>query len=371
PPTSDDVDANTAVAAEKGRDEVAFSQDTPASAVEAASPASDDRLPGSAAVQANNSLLLPSQNVEVEATAASAARAAAAAAGGNTDAAGDSRLPAFLRDLCASPDPRADVLARWQLLERDEAARVGMAYRARGPADPFSASVGITAGTRNRYPNIWPFNDNRVQLAAADVTAAATSDPNDHDPASDYINASFPLSQPPRSPAVSPPSVALMAPPSHYIATQAPLQATFEAFWQMAWDHDVRVILMLCELSGRTAAYWPSAAPPPPALDADAVSFICGPGITTARNTHRRRYRYTTATTTAGPAATAVSSRVVAHIHYTAWPDTTVPAHLDELLALRFLVAQVRAAVEPPLQQPERPILVHCSAGCGRTGAYI
>ncbi|KAJ1553331.1 hypothetical protein HK405_008232, partial [Cladochytrium tenue] len=518
PPTSDDVDANTEVAAEKGRDEVADSQDTPASAVGAASPApppapalsrfdhivlydadserlpdnspiallgakfarertllgrsttmgwlkggfkafverygdlverpataSDDRSPGSAAVQANNSLLLPSQNVEVEAAAASAARAAAAAAsvidpdtslaaletygifrsGGNTDAAGDSRLPAFLRDLCASPDPRADVLARWQLLERDEAARVGMAYRARGPADPFSASVGITAGTRNRYPNIWPFNDNRVRLAAADVTAAATSDPNGQDPASDYINASFvlppfnctyfretlraalppspqPLSQLPQSPAASPLSVAVMVPPSRYIATQAPLPATFEAFWQMVWDHDVRVILMLCELSGRTAPYWPSATPPPlPTLTpsaslADPASpppatptatpvatvpptMLFGPRLSVTLLSERRvrshvylrsfrlAYTATTATTAAGPAAAAVSSRVVAHIHYTAWPDTAVPTHPDELLALRFLVAQVRAAVEPPLQQPERPILVHCSAGCGRT----
>ncbi|KAJ1567982.1 hypothetical protein HK405_004047, partial [Cladochytrium tenue] len=76
----------------------------------------------------------------------------------------------------------------------------------------------------------------------------------------------------------------------------------------------------------------------------------------------RLAYTATTATTTAGPAAAAVSSHVVVHIHYTAWTDTAVPAHPDELLASGSLSR--RSA--PPLNHRSsnrRDRFWHCSAG--------
>lgn len=64
--------------------------------------------------------------------------------------------------------------------------------------------------------------------------------------------------------------------------------------------------------------------------------------------------------------------REVTQLHWASWPDFGVPTHPSHLLAV---VDQCRSAVESsrgssPGPQPERPVLVHCSAGCGRTGTF-
>jgi len=53
--------------------------------------------------------------------------------------------------------------------------------------------------------------------------------------------------------------------------------------------------------------------------------------------------------------------RIVCQFHYTTWPDHGVPSSVQPILELVRLMRDVQAS-------EARPILVHCSAGCGRTG---
>lgn len=71
--------------------------------------------------------------------------------------------------------------------------------------------------------------------------------------------------------------------------------------------------------------------------------------------------------------------REITQLQYAAWPDFDVPTHPRHLLALiENCDAVVRASMSPTLghqqSQPsppdQRSVLVHCSAGCGRTGTF-
>ena len=59
--------------------------------------------------------------------------------------------------------------------------------------------------------------------------------------------------------------------------------------------------------------------------------------------------------------------REVVQFHFTSWPDHGVPQYATAMLAM---ICRVRRHYDN-VCEGEGPMLVHCSAGVGRTGTFI
>ncbi|KNZ78204.1 Receptor-type tyrosine-protein phosphatase zeta [Termitomyces sp. J132] len=281
-----------------------------------------------------------------------------------------------------------------------------------GNSFPFSITAGVEKGSKNRYRHIWPFEHARVKLCQ---TKREGKDAE----LDDYVNASF---------------VQPLGTTKKYIATQGPLEATFEDFWRLTWQQNVHVIVMLTQevenSMVKCGTYWADSTPATrertfgmlrvtlvskvglpgnvdlmleePLVPAAGFGFGVGAiyGIEGVRAKKQRR-RVTTIKRTfrlehrgypnAGP-------REVVQLQYLEWPDMNVPEDARGVLGL---VREVEKAVketgencESPVDRREseseghgevdplsgvarhvmggrRPVLLHCSAGVGRTGCFI
>ncbi|KAK8094091.1 hypothetical protein PG997_000776 [Apiospora hydei] len=317
-------------------------------------------------------------------------------------------LPQWLRDAAAKSDHGKTVSDKFLKIEREEQARMKEAYSAFNAASPSKANAsvslsGIEKGVKNRYKDILPFDHARVVLSGKPAGSC------------DYINASH---------------VQATRSKKRYIASQGPLPATFEDFWSVIWDQDVRVIVMLtAESEGgqlKCHPYWNDREYGPVklrplsekkvSLDIDKHKTTPAAAASQAE-AGRRRANTATALGSSNPAPPAPAQaetpfvvirkfamshsahpfapmREVTHLHYPSWPDFGVPAQPSHLLALVELAnVMQRAALpvdantiaasvatergvtpnwydEPESESNPRPMLVHCSAGCGRTGTF-
>lgn len=207
---------------------------------------------------------------------------------------------------------------------------------------------------KNRFTNILPYDHSRFKLQ-----------PVDDDEGSDYINANYvPVSLIDRlfgDKCYSKESQLIGIfhfskghnSPREFIVTQGPLHSTRDDFWRMCWESNTHAIVMLtrCYEKGREKCdqYWP--------LDTDPL-YYGDIKVQMLNNAHYPDWIVTELMVWRGN-----EQRMIRHFHFTTWPDFGV-------VPPQTLVAFVRAFRER-IKPDRRPIVVHCSAGVGRSGTFI
>uniref|UniRef100_A0A0E0J7E9 protein-tyrosine-phosphatase n=1 Tax=Oryza nivara TaxID=4536 RepID=A0A0E0J7E9_ORYNI len=183
---------------------------------------------------------------------------------------------------------------------------------------------------KNRYIDVVPFDTTRVRLKRS--TTSQTS-------SNDYINASFiKVTEDNRV--------------AKFISTQGPLAKTFDDFWEMVYEYQCPIIVMLTQFDSlKCDEYLPLRK------QREAYGKYNVKITNAKRDSHQLWLRDVMVQCNE-------SSRVhyVRHIEYPDWPDHGVPTNTDAVRQIRKWLQNT------PM---EHPIVVHCSAGIGRTGAYI
>lgn len=192
----------------------------------------------------------------------------------------------------------------------------------------------VDSSKKNRFKDICPYDNNRVVLMKMKDTD------------SDFINASY---------------IGGFAESMAYIAAQGPMPSTVDDFWHMIWVEGCGKIVMLTSLfeQGKVKCerYWPSE---------EKRTQTYGQYVVTLQKTMTRAFfkQHTLKVTKSvlqnedGDA-----SRQINHFHFTAWPDHGVPS-APAFVEFWEFVQHIPSRLPGPL-------LVHCSAGVGRTGTYI
>ncbi|KAJ2123728.1 hypothetical protein IW147_002321 [Coemansia sp. RSA 720] len=155
-----------------------------------------------------------------------------------------------------------------------------------------------------------------------------------------------------------------------YIATQGPLPATVDDFWRMVWEERSRVIVMLTKEfeTGRPKChrYWPARPGDVGVYGSLHVEFQAEAQHPDDASVIARRFLLTRP-------SMGQASMCVTHLQYTGWADHGIPENPLGVLRLRQLAHQAQAEGEQMAageQTTQIPMVVHCSAGCGRTGAF-
>ncbi|KAF0877149.1 PTPRV phosphatase, partial [Crocuta crocuta] len=186
--------------------------------------------------------------------------------------------------------------------------------------------------SKNRYPHVLPYDHSRVRLTQLEG-----------EPHSDYINANF---------------IPGYTHPQEFIATQGPLKKTLEDFWRLVWEQQVQIIVMLTVgmENGRVLCehYWP----------ADLTPVTHG-HITVHLLAEEPEEEWTQREFQLQHIAQQQQRRVK-QLQFTTWPDHSVPEAPNSLLTFVELVRE-QARATPGTS----PVLVHCSAGVGRTGTFV
>ncbi|XP_061104311.1 tyrosine-protein phosphatase non-receptor type 3 [Conger conger] len=140
-----------------------------------------------------------------------------------------------------------------------------------------------------------------------------------------------------------------------YVASQGPLPHTCGQFWQAVWEQQAHVIVMLTTLTERGRPkchqYWPD----PPELRTYGNLQVCC-------HSEECNLAYVFRELTLTNVESGVE-RTVTHLQYVAWPDHGVPEDPTDFLDFVSFVRNKRS--------DSTPLMVHCSAGIGRTGVLI
>ncbi|KAJ1906831.1 phosphotyrosine-specific ptp2-like protein, partial [Coemansia sp. IMI 209127] len=214
-----------------------------------------------------------------------------------------------------------------------------------------------------------PMDDNAAEpmlvSSRADSSAAAAACADDSSTGgsgSDYVNASY---------------ISYFDGPL-YIATQGPLRETVYDFWKMVWEHRTKVVIMLTKEyeNGRSKChhYWPSSV---------GMSAVYGDLHVEWRAEAVHPDDSSIVSRRLCVSRPSVTNTVmhVTHLQYLDWADHSVPETPSGVLRLRQLARSAQEEGErherkshsgacDAVHEARIPIVVHCSAGCGRTGAF-
>ncbi|KAJ5632232.1 hypothetical protein N7490_008571 [Penicillium lividum] len=276
-------------------------------------------------------------------------------------------LPSWLQSVSDPKDQGRLASENFLGLEKIELQRMKQALTYEGPsASAGGASkkyrvAGIEKGTKNRYNDIYPFEHSRVRLEGLPLGDC------------DYVNANH-----------------LQAEFSNrrYIATQAPVPDTYNDFWRVVWEQDVRVLVSLtaemergqvkCHPFWKTGNYGPfkvkaysEKSIPVESLGRSATSSQSPDGTNENPVIVVRNFSLYHTELPFQPL------RDIVQLQYPYWPDfgtTSQPTHLLNLIEQcnKAVRSTSRTGFSSQEAEPsgQRPILVHCSAGCGRTGTF-
>ncbi|XP_041655649.1 tyrosine-protein phosphatase non-receptor type 1 isoform X2 [Cheilinus undulatus] len=183
---------------------------------------------------------------------------------------------------------------------------------------------------RNRYRDVSPFDHSRICLQLG---------------TNNYINASL---------------ITAEEAQRHYILTQGPLPNTCGHFWEMVWEQRTRGVVMLNRViekgSIKCAQYWPHRE------ERDAIFEDTNFKLTLVSEDIKSYY---TVRQLELENLSTQETREILHFHYTTWPDFGVPESPASFLNFLFKVRESGC-----LNSDQGPVVVHCSAGIGRSGTF-
>ncbi|XP_066499850.1 tyrosine-protein phosphatase non-receptor type 1 [Hoplias malabaricus] len=184
--------------------------------------------------------------------------------------------------------------------------------------------------SRNRYRDVSPFDHSRIKLQLG---------------SNDYINASL---------------ISMEEAHRSYILTQGPLPNTCGHFWEMVWEQRTRGVVMLNRViekgSVKCAQYWPQRE------EREAYFEDTNFKLTLVSEDVKSYY---TVRQLELENLSSQETREILHFHYTTWPDFGVPESPASFLNFLFKVRESGC-----LNSDQGPVVVHCSAGIGRSGTF-
>ncbi|XP_004632825.1 receptor-type tyrosine-protein phosphatase S isoform X6 [Octodon degus] len=229
------------------------------------------------------------------------------------------------------PIPISDMAEHTERLKANDSLKLSQEYESIDPGQQFTWEHSNLEANKpkNRYANVIAYDHSRVILQPIEGIVG-----------SDYINANY---------------VDGYRRQNAYIATQGPLPETFGDFWRMVWEQRSATIVMMTRLEEKSRIkcdqYWPNRGTETygfiqvTLLDTIELATFCVRTFSLHKNGSSEK-------------------REVRQFQFTAWPDHGVPEYPTPFLAF---LRRVKTCNPPDAG----PIVVHCSAGVGRTGCFI
>ncbi|XP_062333565.1 protein tyrosine phosphatase receptor type Db isoform X10 [Osmerus eperlanus] len=232
---------------------------------------------------------------------------------------------------CHPPVPMSELEEHVEHLKANDNLKFSQEYESIDPGQQFTwehSNLEVNK-PKNRYANVIAYDHSRVMLSSIEGI-----------PGGDYINANY---------------IDGYRRQNAYIATQGSLPETFCDFWRLVWEQHTANIIMMTKLEEKSRVkcdqYWPSRGTETYGL----IQVTLLDTVELATYSVRTFALYKSGSS---------EKREVRQFQFTAWPDHGVPEHPTPFLAF---LRRVKACNPPDAG----PMVVHCSAGVGRTGCFI